>query len=66
MILRNLLIQKERRDNIQSMLYYWNKWSSLIKNQNLKNKLGKQLIDIRSHKENKLNILLAFFNVFTY
>ena len=66
MMLRNLLIQKERRDNIQSLLYYWNKWSSLIKNQNLKNKLGKQLIDIRSHKENKLNILLAFFNKWRY
>ena len=66
LILRNIVNKKEKRDNIQSMIPYWNKWFSIIKNQNLKNQMGKQLIDIRSHKENKLNILLAFFNKWRY
>ena len=66
MMLKDIIIKKEKRDNTQSMIPFWNKWCSIIKNQNLKNKLGKQLIDIRSHKENKLNILLAFFNKWRY
>ena len=64
--LKNLIYQKEKRDNLQSLSYCWKKWYSIIKNHNLRNKLGKQLIDIRSHKENKLNILLAFFNKWRY
>ena len=65
-LLRNLIYNKERRDKRQAIIPYWKKWTSIIKNQYLKNKLGKQLIDIRSHKENKLNILLAFFNKWRY
>ena len=65
-LLRNLIFHKEKRDNTLAMVPYWNKWISIIKNLYLKNKLGKQLIDIRSHKENKLNILLAFFNKWRY
>ena len=66
LILRNLIFRKEKRDNIQMILPFWKRWVSIIRNHNLKNKLGKQLIDIRSHKENKLNILLAFFNKWRY
>jgi hypothetical protein len=64
--LRNLIRKKEKRDNLSSLSLYFNKWHSIIKNQNLKNKLGKQLIDIRKQNENKLNILLAFFNKWRY
>ena len=65
-ILKNIILKKDKRDNIQLIKSCWDKWCSIIKNQNLKNKLGKQLVDIRSHKENKLNILLAFFNKWRY
>ena len=65
-LLRDIILKKEKRDNIQAILPYWQKWSAITKNQNLRNKFGKQLIDIRSHKENKLNILLAFFNKWRY
>ena len=66
LLLRKIILKKEKRDNIQIILPFWNKWVSIIRNQNLRNRLGKQLIDIRSHKENKLNILLAFFNKWRY
>ena len=65
-ILRNMIYRKEIRDKTQSIIPYWKKWVSLNNNQNLKNKCGKQLLNIRSHKENKLNILLAFFNKWRY
>ena len=64
--LRNIIRKKEKRDNLSLLSLYFNKWHSIIKNQNLKNKLGKQLIDIRKQNENKLNILLAFFNKWRY
>ena len=65
-ILKKILNKKEKRDNLSLLSFYIHKWRSIIKDQNTKNKLGKQLIDIRKQNENKLNILLAFFNKWRY
>ena len=65
-LLKNIIIKKEKRDKIKAILPFWEKWSSITKNYKLRNKFGKQLVDIRSHKEKKLNILLAFFNKWRY
>ena len=65
-LLKKILNKKEKRDNLSLLSFYIHKWRSIIKDQNTKNKLGKQLIDIRKQNENKLNILLAFFNKWRY
>ena len=64
--LKNIIKKQEKKHNNELMSMYLKKWYSFIKQQNKKDKLGKQLVDIRSHKENKLNILLAFFNKWRY
>ena len=65
-LLKSLVLNKEKRDNLELIKSYWKKWYSIIENQHKKNKLGKQLVNMRSNKENKLNILLAFFNKWRY
>ena len=64
--LKKLITKKEKKQKKGLMSLYLKKWYSFLKHQNKKDKLGKQLVDIRSHKENKLNILLAFFNKWRY
>ena len=45
---------------------YWNQWLKAIKSQHLLNEASRKLLQIRSNKENKLSILLAFFNKWKY
>ena len=45
---------------------YWNYWLKAIKSQHLINEASRKLLQIRSNKENKLSILLAFFNKWKY
>ena len=65
-LLKRIIKQKEIKEKKETLLYYYKKWYSIIKTENKKNKASKQLVDIRSNKENKLNILLAFFNKWRY
>ena len=57
-----LIIRKD--ENI--LRPYWTHWLKAIKSQHLLNEAAKSLIQIRSNKENKLSILLAFFNKWKY
>jgi hypothetical protein len=58
----NLVIKKD--ENI--LRPYWRFWLKAIKSQHLLNEASRRLVQIRANKENKLSILLAFFNKWKY
>jgi len=58
----NLILKKD--ENI--LRPYWRHWLKAIKSQYLLNEAARGLVQIRSNKENKLSILLAFFNKWKY
>ena len=61
-VLINLIMKKD--ENV--LRPYWIHWLKAIKSQYLINEASKKLIQIRANKENKLSILLAFFNKWKY
>ena len=64
--LRQLIIKKEMRYNLKLLRRYWDKWVIFFKFNNIKDRTGRHLIDFRASRENKLSILLAFFNKWRY
>ena len=58
----NLILKKD--ENV--LRPYWRHWLKAIKSQYLLNEASRRLVQIRSNKENKLSILLAFFNKWKY
>ena len=61
-VLINLIMKKD--ENI--LRPYWRHWLKAIKSQYLVNEASRKLFQIRANKENKLSILLAFFNKWKY
>ena len=61
-LLTDIIIKKD--ENI--LRPYWNFWLKAIKSQHLINEASRKLLQIRANKENKLSILLAFFNKWKY
>jgi hypothetical protein len=60
--LTNIILKKD--ENI--LRPYWRYWLKAIKSQHLLNEASRKLFQIRLNKENKLSILLAFFNKWKY
>jgi hypothetical protein len=59
---KELLSNIIQRKDENALRPYWNYWLKAIKSQHLINEASRKLLQIRSNKENKLSILLAFFN----
>ena len=63
---KELLTDIIQRKDENILRPYWNFWLKAIKSQHLINEASRKLLQIRSNKENKLSILLAFFNKWKY
>ena len=63
---KELLSNIIQRKDENALRPYWNYWLKAIKSQHLINEASRKLLQIRSNKENKLSILLAFFNKWKY
>ena len=63
---KELLTDIIQRKDENILRPYWNYWLKAIKSQHLINEASRKLLQIRSNKENKLSILLAFFNKWKY
>ena len=59
--LQNLL-SRDYRNDLNILLPAWQKWLSNIRKMNMKNNKGRNLVQIRSEKENRLNEMRNAFN----
>ena len=56
------LVSRDYRNDLNILLPAWQKWLSNIRKMNMKNNKGRNLVQIRSEKENRLNELRNAFN----
>ena len=60
------VISRDYRNDLNTILPAWKKWLSTTRKLNLQNYKGRNLIQIRSDKENKLNEIRNAFNKWKY
>ena len=56
------LLSRDYRNDLNILLPAWQKWLSNIRKMNMKNNKGRNLVQIRSEKENRLNEMRNAFN----
>ena len=63
--LKNVVLKCDKK-RIKILEKAWNKWVLCIRTENLKNKKGNTLLQIRADKENKLGLLRTAFTIWKY
>ena len=63
---KNVLINLINKKEENKLRPYWIHWLKLIKSQYLLNEASRRLVQIRANKENKLSILLTYFDKWKY
>ena len=60
------IVKKDYRNDLKTLLPVWRKWLSQTRKKNMHNYRGRNLVQIRSDKENKLSELKNAFNKWKY